>query len=250
MDRRERLQDLDTTFLSALRGHQAGLWTAMPGVVKAFDPSKMTVSVQPTIKARVRNEDGSSAWVQIPMLVDCPVIYPGGGGFTLTFPIQDGDECLVVFASRCIDSWWQSGGVQIPAEMRMHDLSDGFAFVGPRSQPRKLDPVVVSDGAELRNEDRTAYIKIDAANNVWLKTDGNASVDADGDVYVTAGADIIASAGGDASVTATNITLTGNVTINGNLVVTGTVVNDGKNIGKTHTHSGVTIGGGNTGVPV
>ena len=64
-----------------------------------------------------------------------PVVFPGGGGFALTFPVAAGDECLVVFASRCIDAWWQSGGVGEPMEPRMHDLSDGFALIGVRSQP-------------------------------------------------------------------------------------------------------------------
>lgn len=41
-----------------------------------------------------------------------------------------------------------------------------------------------------------------------------------------------------------------NTTINGNLAVNGgTVTNDGVSIDKTHTHSGVTSGGGNSGPP-
>ena len=33
------------------------------------------------------------------------------------------------------DSWWQSGGIGVPIESRMHDLSDGFAILAPTSQP-------------------------------------------------------------------------------------------------------------------
>lgn len=40
-----------------------------------------------------------------------------------------------------------------------------------------------------------------------------------------------------------------NLVINANIQSTGTVTNNGKNIGSTHTHSGVTPGGSNTGVP-
>jgi uncharacterized protein involved in type VI secretion and phage assembly len=39
-------------------------------------------------------------------------------------------------------------------------------------------------------------------------------------------------------------------TITGNLATTGTITNNSKNIGSTHTHSGVTTGGGTTGAPV
>lgn len=37
--------------------------------------------------------------------------------------------------------------------------------------------------------------------------------------------------------------------INANVVITGTVTDNGKNIGSTHTHSGVQTGSGNTGAP-
>lgn len=37
--------------------------------------------------------------------------------------------------------------------------------------------------------------------------------------------------------------------MNGNLDITGTVTNNSKNIGSTHTHGGVQIGGGTTGAP-
>lgn len=251
MDRRERLSgDFDTAFLAALEGWQSALWTALPGVVEAFDPSKMIVSVQPTIQAQRRTETGVLEWVTLPLLVDLPVVFPGGGGFQLTFPIQNGDEALVVFSSRCIDSWWDLGGVQVQAELRMHDLSDGFALVGVRSKPRALSPVVSLDGVELRNDANTARIRIGVDRNVLVETDANVSVNADGDIYAQAGAGIFASAGSEAEITAPTIKLTGNVTITGNLAVSGAVSNDGVSIGKTHKHSGVSTGAGNTGNPI
>lgn len=71
---------------------------------------------------------------------------PRGGGFALTFPVAAGDECLVVFADACIDSWWQSGGVQNQAEKRRHDLSDGIVIPGLWSQPNKL---AIGEGIRL-----------------------------------------------------------------------------------------------------
>lgn len=266
MDRRERLGDLDTTLLAAMAGHQASVWTAMPGIIKDYDATKMTASVQPAIQAQVRNQDGSFSWVNIPLLVDCPVMFPNGGGYSLTFPIEAGDECLVVFASRCIDAWWQMGasnGPQVQSDLRMHDLSDGFVLPGPRSQPRKLSPAPATDGIELRSDDRSSYLKIDdagkltahLAGDVEVVAGGAASVSATGNITASAGGNISATAAGDATVTAPTIHLTGNVTITGNLVVTGngtvggTMINNGTNIGKTHVHTGGTLGGGFTGQP-
>lgn len=45
------------------------------------------------------------------------------------------------------------------------------------------------------------------------------------------------------------VTIEGSLTVNGDVTTTGTVTNNGKNIGSTHTHTGVTPGGGSSGVP-
>ena len=136
MNRLESLNDPEASLRAGMRGALAETWTAMPAVIVDFDPVAMTCSAQPAIRARVTAPSGGQQHMPLPLLLDCPVYFPSGGNCTLTFPVKPGDECLVVFASRCIDAWWQSGGVRDQAEMRMHDLSDGFVFVGVRSQPR------------------------------------------------------------------------------------------------------------------
>ncbi|MFX6052396.1 Gp138 family membrane-puncturing spike protein, partial [Acinetobacter baumannii] len=80
----------------------------------------------------------------------------------LTFPVKRGDECLVHFSSRCIDLWWQNGGIQPPFENRKHDLSEGFATCAPQSQPKRLKSVA-TDAVELRNDGGNAKIRINDA---------------------------------------------------------------------------------------
>ena len=91
----------------------------------------MTLTAQPTIKGILMTKDGAVAEA-LPVLQDVPIVWPSGGGVTLTLPVAAGDECLLVIADRCIDAWWQSGGVQLPMDSRAHDLSDAFAIVGVR----------------------------------------------------------------------------------------------------------------------
>src|SRR5438477_2807552 len=138
MNRAELLGDLETSLQMVMDSHQAKLWTSMPAMVVNVNLLKMTVDVQPTIKGIITNPDETETAVQLPLLLDCPILFPNGGGFALTFPITVGDEVLIFLASRCIDNWWLQGGVQEQAEFRMHDLSDGFAFVGPKSLPRAV----------------------------------------------------------------------------------------------------------------
>lgn len=205
-DRREFLDDQGPLLRANNKALQAGLWTALPGIIVSFDPALMTCKVQPAIKAQVLDSAGKTNWVQLPLLVDCPVVFPSGGGFTLTFPLEDGDECLVVFASRCIDSWWQSGGVQVQAELRLHDLSDGFVIPGPHSKPEVVPGISTTD-VQLRDRDGTTYVGIQPGGQLDIKAAGDVRVVADG----------------EADITAPTIKLVGNVQITGNVTVTGTV---------------------------
>ena len=106
---------------------------ALPGIVKSFDKSTQTASIQPAIRRRNGNQN-----IQLPVLQDVPVYFLGGSSGAITYPVSAGDECLVVFADACIDAWFQNGGVANAISVRQHDYSDGFAFVGFRSKPHAL----------------------------------------------------------------------------------------------------------------
>ncbi|EPG8229692.1 Gp138 family membrane-puncturing spike protein [Klebsiella pneumoniae] len=221
---------------------------SMPGIIQSFDPDAVTAVVQPAIKGVEQDESGADVSVNIPLLVDVPVVFPRGGGCTLTFPVKAGDECLVIFADRCIDFWWQSGGVQEPVDERMHDLSDAFCIVGPQSQAKKIGGISTT-AAQLRTDDGSAFIEVAAGHDVTVKTSGK----------------LTASADGGTEITSPEIILNGNVTINGNLsqgmgesggsatmhgpvTVTNDVTAGGKSL-MTHTHGGVEHGNDSTGEP-
>ncbi|HBX8268021.1 Gp138 family membrane-puncturing spike protein [Klebsiella pneumoniae] len=221
---------------------------SIPGIIQSFDPDAVTAVVQPAIKGVEHDESGAEVSVNLPLLVDVPVVFPRGGGCTLTFPVKEGDECLVIFADRCIDFWWQSGGIQEPVDGRMHDLSDAFCIVGPQSQAKKISGISTT-AAQLRTDDGSAFIEVAAGHDVTVKTPGK----------------LTASADGGTEITSPEIILNGNVTINGNLsqgmgesggtatmhgpiTVTNDVTAGGKSL-MTHTHGGVEHGNDSTGEP-
>jgi hypothetical protein len=120
-----------------VRAALVNLHTSMPGIIKSYNATKQTAEVQPAIK-RIVVVDGEVQKMRLPVCLDVPVCMFGNA---LTAPIVAGDDCLLLFAERCFDRWYASGGVQDPADFRMHDLSDGFAIVGFNSQPAKLTSV-------------------------------------------------------------------------------------------------------------
>jgi len=157
MDRRERFESLQEALRVAFDGERANLWTALPGIIQSFDPVTQTCTIQPAIKALLTSPAGVRSWVQLPLLVDCPVHFPEGGGYSLTFPVALGDEALVVFSSRSIDAWWASGNVDIQSPLRMHDLSDGMVFVGFSSKPKVISGIS-TNSVQLRSNAGTTFI--------------------------------------------------------------------------------------------
>ena len=132
-NRHEELQALKRDILSSLH-------CALPGTVVSFDAESQTAVIQPTICRRTQrlNVGDSSlvphAWngenrpLVPPLLRDVPVFMP------VSFEVNPGDACLVVFADCDIDAWFETGEAEVPASGRMHSLSDGFAFVGFRTR--------------------------------------------------------------------------------------------------------------------
>ena len=87
------------------------LHCALPGTVESFDADMQTAVIRPAVP-------------RMPLLRDVPVFMP------VSFEVNPGDACLVIFADRDMDKWF--AGEEGTASGRMHSLSDGFAFIGFR----------------------------------------------------------------------------------------------------------------------
>lgn len=113
------------------------------GQVQSFNPGG--VGVAPTAIVRIAQQqvtsiapDGTKTLAEYPLLVNVPVWFTGGGGYTATFPIRENDECIILFNDRNQETWLQVGAGQAPPTGRVHDLSDAICLVGLRSNPRAL----------------------------------------------------------------------------------------------------------------
>lgn len=214
MNPEQRFDDPQSTDRRTVRRFLADLWTAMPGYIVDFDPAKCTATVQLGVQAIVSSPDGSSQNVPITVLPDVPVVFPRGGGCALTFPVQAGDECLVVFGARSCGGWKQSGGTQVQsAPGRMHSLSDGFALLGTSSQPHVIGSLSTTT-TQLRSDDGATFVELNPAGKVvHVKAPGGMTIDANVQVNgtVTASQDIT-STGGD--VKAGTVSLKNHLTTN------------------------------------
>jgi hypothetical protein len=155
----ERTNNTDEFYRRMGDNWNNNLRVAIPGIIQSFNAIEQTVTVKPALREKIRNLDLSEEWVELPLLVDVPIVLPRAGGFILTMPIQQGDECLIIFADMCIDAWFSNSGLQNQIEKRRHDLSDAFAVLGAWSQPRVIENYAI-DAVQLRTEDGTAYIQL------------------------------------------------------------------------------------------
>lgn len=170
----ERLNDLEELIRSAIDGRLSGLWTTVQGYVDSLN-SDGTVNVQPTTQGLVLTKEGKEKWIDMPLLLNCPILRDGGGGWVITFPIQSGDEVVVFCASRSINNWFHKGGIQKQSNLRMHSLSDGFAFCGPRSIPRAI-PSISTSSAQLRSLDGSQYIELAPGGIVNIVAPGGVNI--------------------------------------------------------------------------
>jgi hypothetical protein len=241
MDRRVRIDNDLIKFQALLKSWQSNIFTALPGIYQAAGKGNQTANVQPSVKAKVLGQDGNWSDMTLPLCINCPICWPGGGGFQLTFPLSSGDEGLIVFAQRCIDSWWQSGGVQSQAEMRMHDISDGFFIPAMLSQSKAPATAASTSTVQLRSADGATYIEVASGNVVNVHSAGGCNIT--GPVNITGAATITG-----ALTLGGTISGTGGAPISGNLHMAGNV-QGGSVVLNTHIHAGVTTGGGVTAGP-
>lgn len=203
----------------ALRQALMDVRVSIPAIVQSFDPATQTVTVQVAIREIVKTSQGAQN-IAIAPIGKVPVCFPSAGGFSLTLPLQAGDEGLLVFCDMCIDLWWTRGGIQDQLESRRHDLTDCGFYPGGRSQPRALANYS-ANSAQLRTDDGTTAVIDISATGIKFSTTGTIQLNANGQISINGSQIVAASSGNNTKV-------------------------DGKTF-LTHLHTGVQSGGSNTG---
>jgi hypothetical protein len=124
--------DLGTVLRAAIVAGLKNARVALPARVETYDATKQSVDVQPLVYEGYLDEAGKRQAERLPVVAGVPVVFPGAGGFRVTFPIAKGDTVLLVFASSSIDRWLALGGEVDPQDDRRHHLSDAIAIPGLR----------------------------------------------------------------------------------------------------------------------
>lgn len=129
------------------------------GTIQTFNSTLQTASVTINYsKTYFQFNSTTGAYdnmlVNYPVIAEAPVVCLGGGMTSLTFPIQTGDECLVLFNDRDFDNWFTGGSGSPNATARLHSFADALVIVGIRSMANVItnysaDHAVLQNGTTL-----------------------------------------------------------------------------------------------------
>lgn len=114
------------------------------GTVQSFNSTNQTVYATVNYQKTYFQLNSTTGTYQpvlvaYPTAVNCPLVVLRGGTVSLTFPIAQGDECLLLFNDRDISNWFSNGSTtQGNATGQLHAFSDAIALVGVKSTPKAL----------------------------------------------------------------------------------------------------------------
>lgn len=156
---------------AASQSERSDMWTSMPGKIVKFDPENQTATVKVLYKPTF---DGKA--VDMPDLLEVPVMFPRGGGAALTWPVKEGDGVQLSFQSRNMDAWHAKGEAAEADTARMHDLSDAVAHLGMEPSTKKLANFN-NEHTQLRSEDGKNAFTFDQKNGKFKMTGAGGKYD-------------------------------------------------------------------------
>jgi len=147
------------------------------GTIVEFDPITQWATVKLCHTDFVQTVDSNFFNAGESELIDVPVEFPRCGRFSITFPIQVGDDCIVEFFQSGIDHWQYDdrreyavdNGLPEDSSRRRFSRDDACCRV---SLGNSANPITDFDveNFQIRN--------IDGTQNITLNADGSMSINA------------------------------------------------------------------------
>jgi hypothetical protein len=140
--------------------------SGLPGEIASFnDENPRLVNVQPQVKTK--NEDGEV--VSRPQIVNAPLIWPGGGGFTFHSDIKVGEPVYILWSMRSHSRWIELGREVDPKDGRKFHCTDGVCF--PKAPHKNNQTPIKEDAAFFGLDDLSAGFTVN--------DDGSLNIDRD-----------------------------------------------------------------------
>lgn len=107
--------------------------TSLPAKVEKYDAEKHTATVKPAVNMLMDN----GVQIEIPSLMEVPVVFPASKFFDMEFPLDEGDGVLLLFQESDISTWKNGDFPAIPAVASRFNLDSAVAIPGLVPEPSK-----------------------------------------------------------------------------------------------------------------
>jgi len=126
----------------ALESRVGDIYTALPGIVQAYDPSTQTADVLPAIKRAIGTTEDDILYEDLPIVPNVKVCFPRGGPFQISWPLVNGDSVILVVSTYSLTEWRQGDNGQTvePGDLRIHHIGSALAI-----------PMLATDGNAIPN---------------------------------------------------------------------------------------------------
>lgn len=213
------------------------LYITIPGIVDSYDSATKRAIVHPAIN--IEKTDGETVLYE--SIVNVPVVWPSGGGFTVLSPLPSGEPVLICFSQRGITKFKETFAESDPG-IGLFDKEDAYIIAGFGGL--SVTPAT-ENGISIQSEAGTDYIFVEN-NKIEIKSAALVNVEC---------VNLIASVTNITTLICPTVNITGDVVITGGISWSGTaqgvsgpaafsgglvnaggdIVSDGISL-ETHTH--------------
>ena len=114
----------------------SNMHTCLPGKIVSYDYTEQKATVQPLLKKKYADNEIQ----KLPEITNVPIVFPSGTNFSMHWPLNAGDNVLLLFCERSLDNWLSTGGEVAPQDPRKFDLSDAIGIPGLIPFPNTIAP--------------------------------------------------------------------------------------------------------------
>ncbi len=148
--------------------------TSIPGYVERYDAGSQTADIVVPFVDYYESDGSIEADAYLwPVLRAVPVVFPRGGGWSITWPLAARDNVLLVFSQRSIDEWWATdGSTEVsPLDLTAHGITGAFAIPGPPTKQARLQGRAVNDADMILRHTDGTELKLGRNKTVSLTAD-------------------------------------------------------------------------------
>ena len=150
----------------AIRQSLKDLYTCMPGIVESYDAETRRAVVKGALNIVTTKKEE----IEREAIHNVQVMFPSGGGFTMTFPLERGDPVLLPYSQRGLANWKKTLDVAAPDTIGFFSEKDAIAIPGFGPAQGELEHMIAvePDGVHIKTTGKLAI----EAQDVTFKRPG------------------------------------------------------------------------------